>query len=496
MTSMEHTNSTAIETHSNAHTSKRRRWLAWFTWVLYLALAFTTLVVEFANNPSLLLPNVYFALLLFAFATVGALIASRRPENPIGWLLCVCTLLMAVGTLAMQYAIYALVTNPGTLPGGDWAGVLGAAIRGVGLMILLTYVLLLFPDGHLPSARWRPVVWLAIAGQALFILAAWLAPGPEVDPPIKFMQSPLRVPMDPSTLESLGRINLLADSIIGVICGISVVSRLRHAQGDERQQLKWFAYAALLAIVMLTIIAIRILQLIVTLKDVFNTGPQFLTSLLLSLAVTGFPVAIGIAVLKYRLYDIDLLINRTLVYVPLTAIVAGVFAASILLAQRLFIALTGQQSDAATAFATLVTVATFDPLKTRLQALVDKRFKEPPDPTKNLKAFNEQVRSVIQVIDSKQLMRRLLEEAVRSFGADSGAVFLQRDGKPELVHTCGNWQNQVAISVPLQADGAQFGVLSLGTRRDGNEYSAQDRETLQQTADIVADAIALAEHSR
>ncbi len=484
---MEQTSSSAIETHSEAHTRKRRRWLAWFTWVLYLALAFATLILEFANDPAAFLPNIFNALVLLAFATVGALIASRRPENPIGWLMCVGTLLWAAGVLAVQYAIYALVTNPGALPGGDWAGVLGAAIRGIGFGILLTYVLLLFPDGHLPSARWRPAVWIAIATQAFFVIAVWLAPAQGVDPPIAFMQSPLRLPIEPSTLKSLATVIVRAGGISVVVCCVSVLSRFRHAKGDERQQLKWFAYAALIAIVMLTIIITF---------GVFNLNPQLLNSLLFYLAVAGFPVAIGIAILEYRLYDIDLLINRTLVYVPLTGLLAGIFAASITLSQKLFVALTGQQSDAATVLTTLIVVAAFDPLKNGMQHLVDKRFKEVPDPIKKLRAYGDQVRAVSEILDVNANTQRLLKEAASAFDASSGAIFLKRDGQLQLARAVGEWKDASRVNVPLQDNGITLGELKLGARRNGSDYSDAERAALQQIADVVAHALTLVEHNK
>jgi hypothetical protein len=462
----------------------RAVWLAWFTWVLYLAIAIATLVFQSANDPMSLLPTIFNALVFFAFATVGALIASRRPQNPIGWLLCVGTLLYAAGVLGLQYAIYTLVTFRGALPAPDWMGVLGIWLRGIGFSVLVTFVVLLFPNGHLPSPHWRAAVWLVIGAQILFTIVAWLAPA-TIDPTVPSIHSPVRVQGVTDLVASLLPVIFLDLLVAMGVGGASVIFRFRRAQGDERQQLKWFVYAAGVGIV--TIVIIFVLFLLKVDLGAFGSA-------LYSLAVVGFPVAVGIAILKYRLYDIDPIINRTLVYVPLTALLAGIFAASITLSQRLIFAVTGQQSDAGTAFATLITVATFDPLKTRLQTLVDRRFKEAPDATKNLRAFRDQVHSVIQIIDSQQVTRRLLDEVVRSFNAESGAIFLHHHGRLELTHTAGNWTDQSALDIPLQKNGTMFGKLSLSTRRDGIAYSSHDREILQQTADTVADALALANH--
>jgi hypothetical protein len=203
------------------------------------------------------------------------------------------------------------------------------------------------------------------------------------------------------------------------------------------------------------------------------------------------PFALTIAILRSHLWDIDLLINRTLVYVPLTGIIAGIFAASITLSQRFFIALTGQSSDAATGIATLLTVAAFDPLKTRLQALVDKRFKEAPDPAKKLKAFEEQVRTRLYPIGVMQGTRRLLEEAVAAFEAKGGAAYLESDGNLQLIYTAGEWKGDTKLSVSLASseNEAKLGVVALGARRNGAPYREQECEALQHLAQVVAQAI-------
>jgi hypothetical protein len=374
-------------------------WLAWCTWVLYVALTLATLVLESANDPSLLVPGVLNALVLFAFATVGALIAARRPGHRIGWLMCVGTLLWAAGILLLQYATYALVTNPGALPGGDWAGVLGGTLRSLGFGVLLTYVLLLFPDGHLPSARWRPAVWFAMVTQALGILAAWLAPAQLVDPPIAFIQSPLHLPVNPRTLETPINVLFLAGTLSFVVCGASVFSRFRRARGDERQQLKWFAYAAL--------VAIGILVVIETIEPVFRISPQALNSVLFSLAVAGFPVAIGIAVLRYRLYDIDILIRRTVAYGMLTALLLVIYFASVVVLQQLFVALTGQRSEAAIVVSTLAIAALFVPLRNRIQQVIDRRFfRQKYNAAVALESFAHTARDEV---DAQRQMTKLLD---------------------------------------------------------------------------------------
>ncbi len=135
-------------------------WLAWFTWVLYVIIAIVTLLLQFKDDPSSWLNDMFDALILLAFATVGSLVASRRPENPIGWLFCISTLLWALGSLLQEYTTYALITVPGSLQAGALMGIIGHWIGGIGFFLMLTFGLLLFPNGHLPSPRWRFLAWL------------------------------------------------------------------------------------------------------------------------------------------------------------------------------------------------------------------------------------------------------------------------------------------------------------------------------------------------
>lgn len=202
------------------------------------------------------------------------------------------------------------------------------------------------------------------------------------------------------------------------------------------------------------------------------------------------PITFGIAIMRYRLWDIDLLINRTLVYVPLTAILAGIFAATITLTQKLFVTLTGQQSDIATVLTTLIVVTAFEPLKKGLQDFVDKRFKEAPDPAKKLKTFGDQLRARAWAVDLRQVNCRLVEEAVAAFGAQGGAAFMGIEEQAPPIYTFGEWKGKAHLLVPIETGGARFGMVALGARRNGPEYTAKDRKVLEEIAQVVAQAIA------
>lgn len=457
--------------------------LAWLTWALSIVFLVLALSISYTNGPSTFFDNIAVNALgvptLFVYATVGALIASRRPQNVIGWTFCGAALLASFGTFAEEYAHYALITAPGSLPGGWAMAWLSRWTLDAGLFVMFTFLLLLFPDGKLPSARWRPVAWIVTAGIIVLTLLDVFRPG----------HISTTLPLD-NPLGSAGAWDLIGalwDPLLAgviVMCSVSVIMRFRVAGGDERQQLKWFAYAAVLSLAQ---IFARIMF-----SSIWGELPDSVGDALLVLSLAAFPIAAGIAILKYRLYDIDLLINRTLVYVPLTGILAGVYAASIALFQKLFVGVTGEKSDAAIVLTTLVLASSFTPIKNGLQVAVDRRFKEIPDPTKRLRVFGEQVKSFVQMNSAQLLTKRLLDEVTSAFGASGGAVYLEVPVLPEIVHTSGDWTGDEAVSLPLQREGVRFGLISLAPRINGGEYTHRDRQVLQEIVDAVAQAVEIA----
>ena len=214
------------------------------------------------------------------------------------------------------------------------------------------------------------------------------------------------------------------------------------------------------------------------------------------LAILMTPLTMGISMLRYRLWDIDTLIVRTLVYVPLTAVLAGVYSASISLFQKTFIALTGDKSDAAIVITTLVLATTFTPIKNSLQTFVDSHFKEVPDPARLLTAFNEHVQKSVARVDAQRISRRLLDEVTRAYEVQYGAIYLGPDGAEQLVHSTGTAQGAIVLSLPLEADGFRLGRLALGPRRSDLEYTPQDRARLETTVGLVAEALYVAHTAR
>jgi hypothetical protein len=289
------------------------------------------------------------------FTAVGALVALRRPANAIGWLLLSAGLTSAVGALALEYAVYAIVGRTVALPGGLFSAWLGSWIWVFYIVGVLPFVLLLFPDGRLLSTRWWPVGGAAIV-EAL-ITAAFMAFKPGSLQLAAYADNPF-TPVASSLVDTLGTITVwLSLPVIGG-ASWSLVLRFRRSTGIERAQIKWLAFS----VVPLAAAAFASIVL-----------PDKLGQVLFVFLLLSVPVGVGIAVLRYRLYDIDLLINRTLVYGVTSASIAVMFFAGIVVLQALLRPLTSG-SELAVAASTLASFALFQPLRRRIQEAVDRRF--------------------------------------------------------------------------------------------------------------------------
>jgi hypothetical protein len=343
-------------------------WLAWSLGVASLALLMAGITVVHLRRPSEDIPFWLVYLLAIGFAaypTVGALVASRRPKNAVGWLLCVVGLAISSSIFLDEYASYAQSLRSDSLPGAEVAAVLSTINPGP---LLAIFVLLLFPDGQLPSRRWRPVVWLVGAGITLYVVQGILHLG---------HRNLLGVELPRGVLEAVSLLEnvLLTVGIGGAVASVAV--RLWHSQGEERQQIKWLLYAA-------SVVVVGALGLVLP-------SPSSIFWGLTLLGFSAMPVAVGIAILRYRLYEIDIIINRTLVYGALTAMLAVVYFGGVATTQAIFRALTGQeqQPQLAVVVSTLAIAALFNPLRRRIQGFIDRRFyRRKYDARKTLEAFS------------------------------------------------------------------------------------------------------------
>src|SRR5215204_2235299 len=362
--------------------------IAWSLWGLSLALTALSLLLL---DRSISHPGVHVfdhwldsTLAAIVFSTVGAVIAPRTPpRNPIGWLFCVVGLLFAVTHFSAEYAIYTLLATPGSPPPGGEAAAWLTSWLWVPQLGSVVFVVLLFPDSRLPSRGWRWFAWLSVLLVLMGAVLAALSPGP-----ISVGLGPVRNPLG---VESLPSFIQVVERVVNTLLFAAVISlfvRLRRARGLERQQIKWFVYATALTI------CGGILTYPVS-EAIGSVWLKWIGFVPFILGVMAIPISMGIAILRYRLYDIDILINRTLVYGSLTAMLAVVYFGGVATTQSIFRALTGQeqQPQLAVVVSTLVIAALFSPLRRRIQGFIDRRFyRRNYDARRTLEAFSAKLK--------------------------------------------------------------------------------------------------------
>jgi hypothetical protein len=343
---------------------------------------------------------------LLAFPLVGALIVSRDRHNSVGWLFCAVGVPFALAGLAHSWGAYTLFEEPGALPAGDVAAWLASWLFVPPLFAVPSLLFLLFPDGRPPSPRWRPVVWAVVVAVPAVGVGSALTPGKLTEPPFRGIENPAGIEGTGAAFEVIaiaGFITLFFTILFGAA---AIVVRFRRATGEERLQLKWFATAgALFALACIASIA------------PFSPVPADTTGqALILLTFAGIPVAAGVAILRYRLYDIDLVINRTLVYGGLTATLAGAYLGTVLLLQLALSPLT-EQSDLAVAGSTLAVAALFRPARARIQRFVDRRFyRSRYDAARTLEAFGTRVRDEVDLDRLGGELRAVVAETMRPNG--------------------------------------------------------------------------------
>jgi hypothetical protein len=337
------------------------------------------------------------------FTLVGALLVARRPGNPVGWFLSAGSLVVVAAALE-SYAAYVMTTSGRP----DWLAVLGVWLNSwywfVFIMLAFVYLPLYFPDGRLPSRRWRPVVVFSGVGVLVIVVLGMLADklsGQEIDYQIE----------NPIGIEGLAHVEdiplvigvLSVPLVVGCVGAVAaVVVRFRRSDGVERQQMKWFLYAAA-----------PILTFPVTdyVPGIFG---DIVSGLAFGWLLIGLPTAIGIAVLKYRLYDIDVVINRTLVYGSLTAMLALVYFGGVAGLQRLLSPLTGEGNQLAVVASTLLIAALFGPLRRRVQGFIDRRFyRRKYDARKTLDSFSARLRGASDLDDLNGELLSVVGETVQ-----------------------------------------------------------------------------------
>lgn len=374
-------------------TVRRVVWLAWGSAAACVVLSAAGLTLQLrapeealpGDEESLAALNVAFGLVLLVFTLVGALVASRRPRHPVGWLLLGIGVASAVTTFTLGYGRQGLVTDPGSLPYAEWAAWLSTWLDSstMGLVILL---LLVFPDGRLASPRWRPLVWLTVVAMALILVDLIFTPGRLYG--FEAVENPLGI----ESAGFLREVDVTGPAIVLLfpVAVIGLFVKRRRATAEGRLQLKWFMFAASLLVVVLVLAAVAEVAFPTQSADTASLVGGFV----FAVVNASLAASIGIAVLRYRLYDIDLVIRRTVVYGALTATLAGAYLGTVLLLQLVL----SPESDIAIAGSTLAVAALARPLLGRIQEAVDRRFyRSRYDVAHTLESFGARLREEVDL---------------------------------------------------------------------------------------------------
>jgi hypothetical protein len=449
-------------------TALRRGWILWLA-AMVPAAAGLLLLAASVDAP---VPESYgfrgfTALLALAYGSVGAFVLARRPGNRVGGILLAAGIVSALVGLFTEYANVGLIADPGSLPGAIWAAWV-ASWLWVPIVVLSGPLLLsLYPDGQFVTRRWRWVALFAVALGALAMLGLALTPGPVNN--FVFVDNPAGI-LPASVVQPLASVVAVGLTLALIVSAGSLIVRFRGSDRDSRQQLKWFALAAI------------VLAVVGPLGFVGGKAG----SVIFVMALCGIPVATGLAVLRYGLYEIDTVINRALVYGLLTAILAGLYTASVGLMQRVSKAVTGADSDAAIVLTTLIVVTAFTPVKNRLQHVVDQRFKETRDPAARLEAFVGVVRDALSPLDARKTLRRFLAVVVEACDLPGGRVDLDAAGESEWTASVGDEpvEGQAMVVTAPAAKSAVRLVLSPPERTGA--ISARDRAAIEAALGAVA----------
>jgi hypothetical protein len=417
-----------------------RWWPAVVPWALW-ALAILGLLVtawldhllrqagrpDLAQETALDVPAV---LVVLSATTVGAVLASRRPNHPVGWLLLALGLFMAAAIVAQGYADYGFQARPGALPAARFVALYGPATLGA-MLGCIGFILLLTPTGSLPSPRWRWWARVMVAAPVVSLVATLLLPN-SLNSDYQTLDNPLALRAFGGALRAALWVALAITVLAVLVAAGSLVVRFRRAHGVERRQLRWVALAAAVvapaAVVLLAAAASTTLLAAAsttTLWSLFNWA--------LVVCVTILPLAIGAAILRYRLYDLDRIISRTVAYGLLTVLLGGGYAGAVLLLGQLFGGLSGQPPSWAVAGVTLALAALVRPARRRVQAAVDRRFnRRRHDTARTIDAFSTRLH---QQIDLDTLSTELLAVVDQTMQPTKASLWLRSPTRATQDHS-------------------------------------------------------------
>jgi signal transduction histidine kinase len=472
--------------------------LAWSLWAACVALIALALLLDFitydATDITMADDRIQgiaapIGILSLVYPTMGALIVSRLPRNPIGWLFCGVGLLYAIRRFARAYAEYTLYGNI-AFPLGDYAGWLASSLEYTGQALAVVFLMLLFPDGRLLSRRWRVVVGIAICGAALSALYYAFAPyyGNPFAPPYENPFGVVGVIGGLLTTYelfaasgSLGMALLLASSLAALF---SLILRLRRARGDERQQLMWFLYGAVPAVAGLSAVTLEGIVFRFTTDLLFNTirvpSPWLSFSMdvyyAALIALLALPLFTYIAILRHGLYDIDRLINRTLVYGALTACIAGIY---VLMVGGIGTVFEARGNLGISLLAAVLVAVLFQPLRSRLQRGVNRlMYGERDDPYAVTSRLGRRLEAAIE---PEAVLPTVTETIAQALKLPYVAILL-KEGEGYRSAAAYGSPTEEHESLPLVYQREEIGSLLIAPRAPGEEFSATDRELLEDLA--------------
>jgi two-component system NarL family sensor kinase len=496
--------------------------LAWWVWVVCVALMVLALLFDFFRTDQLLsypwqvqihgmvlypLYAVLTGIVSLVYPTIGAMIVSRLPANPIGWIFCIVGLLYQVQHFALAYANYAVAKNF-ALPWGEYVAWSSTWVGFAGLILAGVLLMLLFPDGRLLSRWWRIAAWAAVLGAALAALADGFYPGALATH--GYVENPLSaigmIGRGLTTYGSLAVSKLLASGLLLVSTLAALVSsivRLSRASGDERQQLKWFLYAAVPAAVSLSAFQIEVMISNYTTNSVFQVMSMFgildndvfsavdvfyATSYTPAFALLTLAVFTCVAILRYKLYDIDLLINRTLVYGSLSAGIAGIYVLAVVGLEALFQA---RGNLAVSLVVTALVAALFQPLRSRLQRAVNRlMYGERDDPNAVTSRLGKRLEATLA---PEAVLPTIAETIAQALKLPYAAILLKEG---EGFRSAASYGSPTAEpeALPLVYQREEIGRLLIAARAPGEGFSEADRsllEDLARQAEVAVHAVSL-----
>lgn len=412
-----------------------------------------------------------------SYVLVGGLLATRRPKNLVSWLLIGIAFSFIGTTTRPDLDIPGLKTGTASLSDELWVWV--GSWSGSVTFVLFAALAATFPSGRLPAGRWRRPIVVGLAAGLVVVILSMFAPrlnvstngGNDI-----YVPNPIGLIPDFAALPQATIAIFLVVIAAFAVAIVSMLARYRGAAETTRLQLRW-----LLAAISFVLFGVCVGLILGTLFGAQLGGSVWIVAIV---AYPTVPIAVGVAILRYRLYEIDRIVNRTLVYGAVTAILAGLFAGATVLTQRMFVAATGQRSDAAIVLTTLAVATLYAPVRKRVESFVDLYFKYDQ---RLFGAYRDELRRALDVLAPDRAAQRLAREAIAETGA-VGAAVIGADGL--VLASAGVLRTEPSITVPVRAEGAPLAAILLGPRADGRPHRALALEALGEVAGMAAVASA------